>query len=396
MRASRWIATTLAAAMALAAPATLGAAVPAQAAPAAAKCTQGPQPPVQGPTSTLYGIAVVSTCDAWAVGVRDVSVSGQNRQRTLVEHWNGKDWIPVASPNPINANNNDYLIRATAISSTDVWAVGITEVGSQDFSLIEHYNGKKWRTVASANPGGKSGSTELDTIWAASPTDVWAAGAAQSGSDSGIIEHWNGHKWSATIPTPKGATAGTSLNGIAGSSRSQVWAVGSYCASQTSCVPVIYGWNGKKWQESATPAISAAANGAFSGVTVQSKDSAWAVGYLNAKSGKWELPLVEHWNGHIWRRVAIPAVQFSYLNSVAYFSPHSAVAIGTDEGSTPETTLILTWNGSKWVRQPNQHPFGTTQNYNAYAVAGSSCSTAWIVGAAWTNAQFELPLAVHC
>ncbi len=219
----------------------------------------------------------------------------------------------------------------------------------------------------------------------------------QFGFSAGILEHWNGAKWSATIiQNPKGTTDGTFLNGIAGSSRSQIWAVGDYCQSHTSCGPVIYRWNGKKWQQSATPPISSAANGEFQSVAVQSKDSAWAVGSLQAKSNKWELPLIEHWNGHDWRRVSIPAVTYSYLGSVAYFSAHSAVAVGTDEGATPETTLILTWNGSKWVRQPNQHPFGTAQNYNAIAVAGSSCSTAWIVGAAWTNAAFELPLAVHC
>ncbi len=178
MRASRCLVTILATALTLAAPVALGSAAPALAASTAATCTQGPQPPVQGPSSTLYGVAVVSACDAWAVGVRTVSVSGQDRQRTLVEHWNGKDWAPVASPNPIKANNNDYLIQATAISSTDVWAVGVIEIGLQDFSLIEHYNGKKWQTVAGKNPGGKFGSTELVNVWAASPSNVWAVGSA--------------------------------------------------------------------------------------------------------------------------------------------------------------------------------------------------------------------------
>ena len=399
MRSPHWVVKALAASAALAATAVLGAtgALPVRAAVNAAKCTKGPQPPKVGASSILYGVAVVSVCDAWTVGTRNVTVGGQDRQRTLIEHWNGTDWIPVASPNPGKPSDNDYLFRVTALSSTNIWAVGTIVIGTLQDSLIEHFNGKKWQVVASQNPGGKFGTTELNAIWAASPSDIWAAGSAWFGFSGGIVEHWNGHKWSATvIPNPQGTTVGTLLNGISGSSGSDVFAVGSYCHSPGVCSPVILHWNGQRWKWSTGPVLPAVGNGMLTLVSMQSKDDAWAVGSVQAKSGKWVIPLVEHWNGRTWRRASIPNLPLNTLGSVASFSADSAVAVGTDESGAKLALLILTWNGRKWTRLPSPHPFGPALNYGVSTVAGSSCSNAWIVGDAWTVANFQLPLAVRC
>src|SRR5262252_2421159 len=63
---------------------------PAAAAAAACQNWTGTQPPSPGAGSNeLFGVAVLSACDAWAVG-DDVSSNGG--RQTLAENWNGASW----------------------------------------------------------------------------------------------------------------------------------------------------------------------------------------------------------------------------------------------------------------------------------------------------------------
>jgi len=66
--------------------------------------------------------------------------NGGPQCQTLVEHWNSKRWTLVASPNPPSAYLN-ILEGVSAISRTDIWAVGSTDWGS---TIIIHWNGSSW------------------------------------------------------------------------------------------------------------------------------------------------------------------------------------------------------------------------------------------------------------
>ena len=57
---------------------------------------------------------------------------------TLTEHWNGKTWTVVPSPNANGLNNVFNAI--VSITSTDAWAVGDywTGTGSTFDTLTEH------------------------------------------------------------------------------------------------------------------------------------------------------------------------------------------------------------------------------------------------------------------
>jgi hypothetical protein len=88
-------------AWAAAAPLMLAGAVTLPAAGAAADtaCSawNGGQPASPGNLNTLAGIAVVSTCDVWAVGSHS---QGGTDSATLAEHWTGTSWATVPSPSP--------------------------------------------------------------------------------------------------------------------------------------------------------------------------------------------------------------------------------------------------------------------------------------------------------
>ncbi len=75
------------------------------------------------------------------------------------------------------------------IAKNDVWAVGSTAASfsAPSKALIEHFDGTSWRVVAIPSTSG----TSLTSVTAVSATDVWAVG-------SGHTLHWDGHTWTAT------------------------------------------------------------------------------------------------------------------------------------------------------------------------------------------------------
>ncbi|HYP18655.1 MAG TPA: hypothetical protein VEY08_01175, partial [Chloroflexia bacterium] len=140
--------------------------------------------PSQG---VLYGVDIISPSDIWAVG--------EYASSTLTQHWNGSQWTVVSSPNPDQFANR--LRAVSAVSSNDVWAVGIdrTDVAAgtwPDDSLIIHWNGSAWEHVCCPNAG------PLEDVLALASNDVWAVGhSVNSGFKTRtFIQHWNGTAWS--------------------------------------------------------------------------------------------------------------------------------------------------------------------------------------------------------
>src|SRR5205085_7419484 len=82
--------------------------------------------PNVGLGNELHGVAGVSASDVWAVGFthkgyrQDVAIP--TAMQTLIEHWDGREWKVVPSPNVGDRNNR--LLGVAAISTNDVWAVG--------------------------------------------------------------------------------------------------------------------------------------------------------------------------------------------------------------------------------------------------------------------------------
>jgi erythromycin esterase-like protein len=150
-------------------------------------------------------------------------------ERTLIEHWNGTAWKQVTSP---NARGSDYdvLDAVAATSSTNAWAVGDYYNGTANQTLIEHWNGRAWKQVTSPNPGGSSHSNFLDAVAATSSTNAWAVGDYNNGTaERTLIEHWNGTAWKqVTSPNPGGSSHSNFLDAVAATSSTDAWAVGDY------------------------------------------------------------------------------------------------------------------------------------------------------------------------
>src|SRR5205085_4784015 len=120
----------------------------------------------------LTGVSAVSPSNVWAVGYSNTRTG----DKTLIEHWNGTSWSKVKSP---NVTSESSLAAVSALSSTDAWAVGSSGVSSVK-TLVEHWNGTTWSRVPSPNRSNVE--NELLGVSALSPSNVWAVG--YSGSNS--------------------------------------------------------------------------------------------------------------------------------------------------------------------------------------------------------------------
>jgi hypothetical protein len=112
---------------------------------------------------------------------------------------------------PIPSAPGTQLSAVTALSPTNVWAVGNTAGGRA--TLIEHFNGTSWSVVASPNAatGSVLDANALTGIAAASANDIYAVGffadpTIAGGFERTLIEHWDGSKW--TIVSSPNSTAG--------------------------------------------------------------------------------------------------------------------------------------------------------------------------------------------
>jgi hypothetical protein len=293
-------------------------------------------------------------------------------------------WQIVSSPNR-GTNDDNYLDKVAAVSAHDVWAVGnYLNSNGVNRTLIEHWNGSRWKIVASPNVGVKD--NFLNAVAAVSANDIWAAGnTGQSVSPTSptktLIEHWNGTSWQV-ISSPNPNVSGNHLDGLAVVSSNNIWAVGftfnySTMADQT----LIERWNGNAW--SIIPSPNASANYNFLGnVAAVSARNIWAVGtYLNSNKG-YSQTLIEHWNGTNWSIVASPNTGdgSNSLCDIATISANNIWTVGSYVYSPKgySKTLVEHWNGSTWkiVSSPSIGPF----NNILYSVAAISASDIWAVG----------------
>ncbi len=318
----------------------------------------------------LLGVSAVSASDAWAVGYKcsNAECALPNLTfSTLIDHWNGRKWSTVASPSP---GPSTQLTGVSAVSATDAWAVGNTNSGpvntTPDPALILHWNGKKWSKVSIPEPS--TAYYFLRGVSAISATDAWAVGSWDAvGVDSrALILHWNGRKWSK-VPSPN--PVGRGFEGVSTASAADAWAVGLYTNAAGQVATLTEHWNGRKWSKVASPGPSPGEEDTLFGVSALTPRDAWAVG--DSGTGLGLRTMVLRWNRKAWKRAASPdpGSSFDVLDGVSAVSASDAWAVGnysSNKGAT-QTTLILRWNGKAWTRVPSPSPDPNSSGVNNLA-----------------------------
>jgi hypothetical protein len=96
--------------------------------------------------------------------------------------------------------------------------------------------------------------------------------------------------------------------------------------------------------------------------------------YHNGTNGAWQT-LTASWNGTRWATVASPDPGTTgeyFLNGVSCPTARFCMADGYYDNGTPDQTLVLRWNGTRWAHASS--PDSSTAEYNyLYAM---SCTSA--------------------
>jgi hypothetical protein len=214
-------------------------------------------------TQDLYAVAATSASDVWAVG-QYTNYNPLSQYGGLIEHWNGHVWSNVANP------STNGLYGVAALASNNAWAVG----GSQ----ILRWDGTAWSIVPSPQPSNPANGYVLQAVSAVSVSDVWAVGYQEIASGEGytydaLIEHWDGSTW--TISPSAG---GIYLFGVTALSANNVWAVGD-----VGGLSLVEKWDGTRWTIVTSPNVGSSNNTFQAVAAVPSTGDVWAAGeFFNA------------------------------------------------------------------------------------------------------------------
>lgn len=273
------------------------------------------------------------------------------------------------------AAGDTFLDGVTAVSPSSAWAVGTT--GSDEYSgMVQHWDGTKWSTVETDLPDGSQGEY-FTAVGASSDSDVWAVGSLLKPDydNYGSALHWNGTTWTH-ITSPSLKRFWTSqLLGVTVVSPTDAWLVGfGYPRHTYLSVPIVLHWNGSTLNPVSVPHPTGNQS-EFDSVSAWSSTDVWAVGYVTSGHSMATWNMVEHWNGTAWHRVAAPSPdkRADTLTSVTAVGPRSAWAVGYGPG----TPVVEHTDGNGW--QVSSLPKSEQQD-EIWAVGGSSDSDVWLVG----------------
>ena len=326
-----------------------------------------PHIPIQ--QNHLWAVSASSENNVWAVGF---SFAGSH-SKTLIERWDGKKWNIASNPNP---ESNPQLQGVAAISSKDVWVVGTgwSQHTQTSIALIEHWNGKQWSIVQSPNPGSKGSS--LNKVVAITANDVWAVGTtSDANTEKTLIEHWNGKQWSV-VPCPSPTSIPAYLTGITAISANDIWAVGYLIPSNASRRSLLEHWNGKAWSIVDAPNLTTGNSQLFN-VSAISSDDVWAVGTVENGSAK---PLIEHWNGKQWSASSVPPELENSFNSIVAISASDVWAVGSTNNRGGPPTLFVHWDGTQWNTVQVPSASAQCQNELVDITSVPQSTTLWAVG----------------
>jgi len=282
-----------------------------------------PDPASETETVSLRAIAAASPSDVWAVG--QVAESSQ----PLIQHWNGSRWSVV--PSPMFVGGQGRLLAVTAISANDAWAVGYyspSDLGTTEWSLIEHWNGTRWSMIPSPHPGIGG---QLSKVEAISANNVWAVGE--------LIMHWDGMRWSVV----KSPNLSYELSSVTVVSAHDIWAVGSFrniIQGQYVWERLILHWDGSQWSVVESPILDNMIT--LRDVAALSPNDVWAVGYETG-TGVHSQTLIEHWDGTQWSVVKSPGPGTDNELYGMDHVPHSntIIVVGTMFYGNGETGTVL-------------------------------------------------------
>ena len=182
------------------------------------------------------------------------------------------------------------------------------------------------------------------------------------------------------VRVPSSVVSPSTLEDVSASGPADAWAVGSEAETGfEQGRPMILHWNGRAWSKVALRGVPG--DGDLTSVSAGSRSDAWALG-TGAVSD-----ILLHWNGRQWRSVGFPGRFARDAVSVAAAPGGAAWLVGarTDAAGNDEI-LVERWNGAAW------HVVATGLGRGVLVrVRVSANGDVWAAG---TNGDYH-PLIVH-
>ena len=231
-----------------------------------------------------------------------------------------------------------------------------------------------WSVVHS--PNRRAGGNFLDAVSCVSANMCMATGHRlnSAGALVTLAERWDGTRWTL-VPSPN-----------VGRSNNELVAVS--CASAAACMAVGFtqggpggtlaeSWNGTRWSVVRTPSLAGTGSD-LNGVSCVSADACTAVGAVSP-NGTALSTVIESWNGTRWSLVPNPnPAAGGGLSGVSCVSAHACMAVGfSGSESGFHGTLAESWNGTRWSVLPTPSP-GNNGNFlnGASCVSPDACTAA--------------------
>src|SRR5208282_922609 len=303
--------------------------------------------PNAGPLLSSF---MLSSTDVWAVGQTQAGSQG------VFWHWTGVAGLgggwntpqpPVSCPVGVPPSSCG-LFSIFMVSATEGWAVGAG-------GLIYHYFGGSWNSfnspVSPATPGGGA----LRSVFMVSPTEGWAVG------DAGVVIHYSAGTWSG--PVSPGTTS-NNLFSIFMTSSTDGWAFGAK--------GTILHYSGGSWTALPTNLVPTAP------VSLLNFNSA----YFNGATDGWVVGtdgVVVHFDGINYGTVTSPTINnftsISFGPPLSPINPNDGWAVGNSSATSTFEPTIYHWNGFAWTKGIS---IGTTNNlYSVFMIASGDV---WAVG----------------
>ena len=259
-----------------------------------------------------------------------------------------------------------------ADSPTDVWAVTdyyLPYTGPSQVT-VQHWDGTKWATVVSG-----SMNREYKSLWASGPNDLWIA------TSNGLLR-WNGASMADVTPFPQ-ATNG--MYSVWGLGPNDVW------ANRGGGGPGIFHWDGATWMDysafgpvpppSDAPSVTGAGLFQPGPVWGASSDDLWMAGIIvypyfpigpDSYSSAIDIVGYAHWDGVSWT-VTGPTTLADARPGAAYSISGSSPTDIWVTGEAPG--FVDHFDGTAWRRSATFPPS------EFYTHVWASCpSNVWISG----------------
>lgn len=291
------------------------------------------------PGDRLADVVTVGSRDAWAVGsIGDIDLNS----RPLIRRWDGNSWRTVAAPPLPTGSRNGRLTKVVASSPTDVWAFGDRQVGTQiaRYGFGLHWNGATWKTT-------DFGPSTVDSAVALGPKDVWVVG--ETYFYRSFARHFDGRSWKkAAIPGRPWALSALSAK--------DVWAVGETSSDVTQAA--VSRWDGKKWNSMPIPrpALRPDVEYRISDVRALGPKDVWATLWLRDMSQDPAGSILTHWNGQSWTQAGLRLRKDSLFDP----TPDGKGGLWLLSFFRPNHTDILHYSKGKLTREKAPATLGTT------------------------------------